>query len=1063
MRRGAAERLRAAELTFARQVAGRDGQWLQGASEEHRADEGVVRAAVMRDGLALQFASPALRAARDVVLAAVRSNGDALRFALGSALGSEEVLAAASTACKACVELMTAAVRSNPAALAHAPAAVRGDESVVLGAVSRSGLVLEHASEALRADTRTVLAAVRQDGRALRWAAASVLAGWERLVDEEPSLAEDWGFMLEAVAADAAAMGLAAPLLLGDRDFVLEAVRRRGAALALAPTELRADLDVVAAAMRQDLAAFRHAAAPVRMHVQARGRYPAGFVEDRECMLEAVRANGLWLEYASEELRGDAELVGEAVRNNGSALRFAAAELQSSRPLLAAASKKLRGDRIFVLGLVGEDGLLLEFAVPALKSSKEVALAAVGQNPQALAHVGADLLRKVSFATAAVGRDGMLLAALGNEHRASPSVIAAAVRQNPLALRHAAEELVAVRDWPAAPTPASEEGVRAWLLAAVGRDGRALEYLPDNLRADRDVVIAAVAQHGAALEHGADALRRDHSVVIAAVKQTGSALEHAADVLRRDRSVVLAAVTQDGSALRFADPALKSDPVIAQAAARQDHRALQYVAEELQAATAAELDLDMEGPALEAVAASAAGILAASKRLRGNRNFVLRALAMRDQALRNCPAKSRAEREVMRAAAMCQEAHALLYVSDALRADRDVVMAAVTQHGTALEHAADVLRRDRSVVLAAVTQDGSALRFAPALKSDPIIARAAARQDHRALQYVAEGLQAATAAELNLDMEGPALEAVAASAAGILAASKRLRGNRSFVLRALAIRGLALRYCPENLRADREVVRLAVHQDGRALAHANAILLGDDRELLQLALLGLDEDGRRELLKLAVAVCGGRVLRFDASNMWLAFRAVQCDGLALQHAAPPLRAKPRLVAAAILRDTAALWFADPAALLSGTVVDAVGGGRGAVSASYCSLLFFKELRRRVKCAVNLEGKPTLKFLDRSLQLDSDLLGKRIAAGGFRAGNLMGLLLPLAKFVQAAAEEAAAGMPRVVMAQELIEVGRQMDLAPDGSARARALLLGLENIQKQIVSLRHSAERIRSEP
>ena len=54
----------------------------------------------------------------------------------------------------------------------------------------------------------------------------------------------------------------------------------------------------------------------------------------------------------------------------------------------------------------------------------------------------------------------------------------------------------------------------------------------------------------------------------------------------------------------------------------------------------------------------------------------------------------------------------VIYASDGLRADQEVVLAAVAQDGWALEYASDGLRADKEVVLAAVAQNGSALQYA---------------------------------------------------------------------------------------------------------------------------------------------------------------------------------------------------------------------------------------------------------------------------------------------------------------------------------------------------------------
>ena len=88
------------------------------------------------------------------------------------------------------------------------------------------------------------------------------------------------------------------------------------------------------------------------------------------------------------------------------------------------------------------------------------------------------------------------------------------------------------------------------ILAAVSKDGLALEYASDDLKKDREVVLAAVSQDGKALQYASDERRRDRKVVLAAVSQNGSALQCASDELKKDREVVLAAVSQQGSGFR---------------------------------------------------------------------------------------------------------------------------------------------------------------------------------------------------------------------------------------------------------------------------------------------------------------------------------------------------------------------------------------------------------------------------------------------------------------------------------------------------------------------------------
>ena len=67
---------------------------------------------------------------------------------------------------------------------------------------------------------------------------------------------------------------------------------------------------------------------------------------------------------------------------------------------------------------------------------------------------------------------------------------------------------------------------------------------------------------------------------------------------------------------------------------------------------------------------------------------------------------------------------AAFQVSDNLRNDPEIVLAAVNQNGRALQHASGKLQNDREIVVAAVNQDRRALDYASAeLRNGPEIVR----------------------------------------------------------------------------------------------------------------------------------------------------------------------------------------------------------------------------------------------------------------------------------------------------------------------------------------------------
>lgn len=113
-----------------------------------------------------------------------------------------------------------------------------------------------------------------------------------------------------------------------NKQEVLEAIRRDGGSMLFyASEELRGDKEVVLEAVRSFEYAIGFASEELR--------------KDREVVLEAVRYDGEALLNVSNFYGGDREVVLEAVRNNGEALNYASEELRRDKELLEVAIKSL--------------------------------------------------------------------------------------------------------------------------------------------------------------------------------------------------------------------------------------------------------------------------------------------------------------------------------------------------------------------------------------------------------------------------------------------------------------------------------------------------------------------------------------------------------------------------------------------------------------------------------------------------------------------------------------------------------------------------------------------------
>jgi len=144
---------------------------------------------------------------------------------------------------------------------------------------------------------------------------------------------------------------------------------------------------------------------------------------------ENVKRSGWVLQYGSEGLRNDFNLVCDAVRQNGWALQFA--------------SEALRADRAVVLAAVRQDGWALQFASKELRADSDVVLAAVSKKGGALTYASLELKAVRDVVLAAVRQDGWALMSASKELRAYRNVVLAAVRQNGGAFQFASLELQA--------------------------------------------------------------------------------------------------------------------------------------------------------------------------------------------------------------------------------------------------------------------------------------------------------------------------------------------------------------------------------------------------------------------------------------------------------------------------------------------------------------------------------------------------------------------------------------------------------------------------------------------
>lgn len=193
--------------------------------------------------------------------------------------------------------------------------------------------------------------------------------------------------------------------------------------------------------------------------------------------------------------------------------------------------------------------------------------------------------------------------------------------------------------------------------------GDVSSLIPDEMKADREIMTAICKKSPHALASASGPLKDDKELVLSVVKSDPSCLRHASDTLRDDKEIILAMLGEKNSC---------------------------------------------------AVAPFCASVRKDSK-LRDDRDVAMALLECRPSwefrdVLLEFSENIRGDKEVIQLAVSI-DGHMLEDASTELKADKEVVMVACQTTGCALQHASEELRADKEVVQTACWKDGEALVF----------------------------------------------------------------------------------------------------------------------------------------------------------------------------------------------------------------------------------------------------------------------------------------------------------------------------------------------------------------
>jgi hypothetical protein len=267
-----------------------------------------------------------------------------------------------------------------------------------------------------------------------------------------------------------------------------------------------------------------------------------------------------------------------------------------------------------------------------------------------------------------------------------------------------------------------------------------------------------------------------------------------------------------------------------------------------------------------------------------------------------------------------KNAQSLKYASEALRNDRDVVLAAILGRSKrALAYASEALKNDKEFVLAAMKQcsrshvDNEPARILERVPSfflsDPDVVLSATRVNADVFAFASDTLKSDKEFAMRVMQQHHSYGDLRCDIFRYLSSCLKL--DRLVVLHAIANGNSVLPHFPYDID-DRVIVLAAVEQDGLSLEFASSGLKMD-RVVVTAAVkqngLALefapDLNGDREIVRLAVAQYW-RALRYASPNLRqdkdIAIFAIGVHGCAMEYIASELRADKHVVLSAL--DTA---------------------------------------------------------------------------------------------------------------------------------------------------------------
>lgn len=342
--------------------------------------------------------------------------------------------------------------------------------------------------------------------------------------------------------------------------------------------------------------------------------------------------------------------------------------------------------------------------------------------------------------------------------------------------------------------------------------GLQLEFAPQTIKADYEVVMAAVMKNPKAIQFAAPELRSNKEIMLVAIKQDIDTADFLDPGVWQNRDFVIQAVRVDWQLLRMACEEFLRDPEIVLAAIEGNWDAV--------SAAAPEAWEYMPVPRAAAVTGGwtvhnvAPHYLQA--RLRADKEFALHCVRLDWRNLEKIDEKLLADFDIA-LAAVRQDWRALRWIHKDLQAHEEIVTVAVEHNFLCITKSLDELPIEQPLVLRIVQQNWEAFaHLNEELRSDKEIANAAISQNWRALEFAGE------ARKNDPEIVGLACRQ---DPRAVMKAPLML-GHKGVMSIVVAADGMLLEKAFEEVKEDPSIVKIAVRQNWQALQFASEPVRG---------------------------------------------------------------------------------------------------------------------------------------------------------------------------------------------------------------------------------------------